>query len=318
MDVAKRGVLDHEKTIMLADCLGIVEPFALGVLEAFWQWVAKFRPSGDLTTTQPALMARSIRYVADPQHLWESLIRCRWIDREGEQLRVHDWADHAEDSVHMRLARALQPFADGKRPCMNRIPKTERVELESRWDALFPVQKADSKRTESAQEALSCSVESSLPLPLPKPMPEPKPLGAQHVPNREELSPSDRAIAIRMRVVQEGPISGMAAGIAIQNAAHGETRKGGTVDEVADRMLEAWRKFCEAKPRLQFAYGAEKFFGEGNWLNPAGWPWKQGLAPPPKSKPMMSGLDEVRAQKAEARREAERGQGEVGNNARHT
>jgi hypothetical protein len=158
--VAKRGVLEHEKTIMLAETLDIMEPFALGVLEAFWQWVAKYRPSGDLSSTRPSLMARSIRYTADPQALWNALAECGFIDLDGDRATVHDWSDHAEDSVHMRLARSTQRFADGSKPNMRRIPHDERAKLEAAF-----------VRTESAPVAHDMSTDGALPLPKPKPMP---------------------------------------------------------------------------------------------------------------------------------------------------
>ena len=64
--MAKRGTLDHPKTLDLACRLEIMPPWALGLLEATWHWVAKYAPTGDVTNVKPALLASSIRYAGDP------------------------------------------------------------------------------------------------------------------------------------------------------------------------------------------------------------------------------------------------------------
>lgn len=181
--MAKRGTLEHEKTIMLADALGIMEPFALGILEAFWHWVAKYKPTGDLRGVRPSLMARSIRYTADADALWQALIDCNLVDVDEKGVRVHDWSQHADDATHLRNARAGQMFADGTVPNLKRLPKDERPALE----ALF-------QQRASAQEAHDERSISTLPLPLPSPplappLPEPEP-------EERTKAPSPPALAI--------------------------------------------------------------------------------------------------------------------------
>jgi len=52
---------------------------------------------------------------------------------------------------------------------------------------------------------------------------------------------------------------------------------------VRDTMSASWQKFQASKPKLEYAWGAEKFFGEGYWKNERTWPWKEGHQPePPK------------------------------------
>jgi hypothetical protein len=46
-------------------------------------------------------------------------------------------------------------------------------------------------------------------------------------------------------------------------------------DVLLASMHEAWQKFKTAAPDLEYHWGAEKFFGELHWKNPAGWPWKE-------------------------------------------
>jgi hypothetical protein len=60
--MAKRGLLDHEKTINLAETLKIMDVYALGILEAFFQWTAKYHPTGDVSGSKARVFARTIRY----------------------------------------------------------------------------------------------------------------------------------------------------------------------------------------------------------------------------------------------------------------
>jgi hypothetical protein len=48
---------------------------------------------------------------------------------------------------------------------------------------------------------------------------------------------------------------------------------------LVDKIADAWKRFGEAKDRLDFSFGAEKFFGEGYWQDERRWPWKEGNAP---------------------------------------
>jgi hypothetical protein len=52
-----------------------------------------------------------------------------------------------------------------------------------------------------------------------------------------------------------------------------------------DSMVDSWRQYDTAKPSLAYTKGAAKFFGDGDWRNMAGWPWKDGKHPVAKSAP---------------------------------
>jgi hypothetical protein len=125
-EMAKRGTLEHPKTLDLAGRLGIMEPFALGLLEAFWNWVGKYHPAGDVTNVRPALLASSIRFRGDADALWRELQDCGFVDMADGQLIVHDWSDHADDFIHTTLARRCERFADGTIPNSRRLNKDER------------------------------------------------------------------------------------------------------------------------------------------------------------------------------------------------
>lgn len=131
--MAKRGTLEHPKTLDLAGRLGIMEPFALGLLEAFWNWVGKYHPTGNVTNVRPALLAASIRYRGDAEQLWAVLQECNLVDRfQDGRLVVHDWSEHADEGVNAILARRQERFADGKIPSSGWLNKSERERF-SAW-----------------------------------------------------------------------------------------------------------------------------------------------------------------------------------------
>jgi len=164
--MAKRGALEHDKTLELASSLGIMDCFALGILEALWHYVGKYRKDGEMTGLKPSVVARSIRYTADPDQLWDALIECRLLDTlpDGRVL-VHGWSEHADDAVHTCLYRAVKLFADGTIPKPRSIGRQERARLEPLWDELLDG--ADVRRTDFGRPPHV--------LPVPEPVPEPEP-----------------------------------------------------------------------------------------------------------------------------------------------
>jgi len=144
--VAKAKTLEHPKTLDLADALGIMDCFALGIMEAFWHHVAAYYADGEITGMKPTVMARSIRYTGDAQELLEAIVEAGFVDRVDDRLIVHAWSEHCNDSVHLTLARAHKYFADGTTPRTSRLSNKEREPIEE-WFKAHPV------RTESAREA---------------------------------------------------------------------------------------------------------------------------------------------------------------------
>ena len=131
----KRGTPDHPKVIELMDALDVSKIVAVGVLESLWHWAAKYALSGRVDQYRPSTIARSIGYEGDAVALIEGLRTAKWIDRVsapggGEMLVLHDWPDHADDMVHMTLARRNETFADGSLPSLTRFHQREKEKLE--------------------------------------------------------------------------------------------------------------------------------------------------------------------------------------------
>lgn len=74
------------------------------------------------------------------------------------------------------------------------------------------------------------------------------------------------------------------ARVVLDQMAQQVEKEGGDLKAWVERMAEAWQLLESSRPKLEYAWGAEKFFGEGHYKNPAGWPWKPGHNGPRKLK----------------------------------
>ena len=115
--MAKRGIADHPKTLKLAQILGICPPYAVGLLEVFWHWVAKYKPNGDVSDTEATILGQSLRYTGDTQAFWDAMLEVGFLDQNAEgKTIVHHWSEHADKAVKIWLKRRKLRFADGSRP----------------------------------------------------------------------------------------------------------------------------------------------------------------------------------------------------------
>lgn len=83
---------------------------------------------------------------------------------------------------------------------------------------------------------------------------------------------------IAKEVLTRSKISSDPVFIAVQSQAQLEIGAGDADEEVADRIIEsmalAWAKFRANVGKMEYAWTAQKFFGEGYWRDETGWPWK--------------------------------------------
>jgi hypothetical protein len=107
----KRGTPDHPKTGGLAAALGIRKYAAVGLLEMLWHWTSRYAPQGDIGRHSDGVISHALHWDGDPSALIAALTDNGWLDRhDRHRLLVHDWHDHAEDSVKKHLARSGKPF----------------------------------------------------------------------------------------------------------------------------------------------------------------------------------------------------------------
>ena len=127
----KREAVSHTKMKRLCRRLDIPTWQAVGLLESIWLLTAREAPRGDIGKLSDEDIAIGIDYRGNEQPMIEALVHCGWLDRsDAFRLVVHDWADHADDSVHMKVARTKQYFVrtDGGfvRPRLSRLAEQER------------------------------------------------------------------------------------------------------------------------------------------------------------------------------------------------
>lgn len=129
----KRDAPEHRKVRLLARMLDVEIYGAVGVLELLWHWTARAAPAGDVGCFGASAIADAVGWRGDAEALVEALVEAGWLDRGPAcGLFVHDWADHADDAVHVALARAGRRFADGTAPRMSRLSRAERQKIAGR------------------------------------------------------------------------------------------------------------------------------------------------------------------------------------------
>lgn len=144
----KNDTYDHWKLLQVTADLEIPRPYAAGIVEGLWRRVARYAPSGDVTFLTGEILAS---WLAMPLDMGApalvALERAQLLERlEDGRLVVHDWPAHAEDQVHLALARRGELFADGTRPNLRRLSSGERAQVAAMYDAMEEKRKAEGGR----------------------------------------------------------------------------------------------------------------------------------------------------------------------------
>lgn len=144
---------------------------AVGIWAAVLEYTAEHAPNGDLTDHMDAVAA--FCDWPDHQTLTDALVEVRHIDRsEDGRLIVHGWSEHAEESVHTRLACTGQWFADGTRPSLRRLNAEQRNRADQRLGSSPPLQELHNV----AQHLQRPLQKAHVPSPPPPPSPSPSPM----------------------------------------------------------------------------------------------------------------------------------------------
>lgn len=178
----KREGINHTKTKRLCRRLDIPLYQGVGILECLWKMAEREAPRGDIGKASNEEIALAIDWRGDDSFLVAALVECRLLEEHQEfRLVIHDWPDHCEDSVHMKLARSKQWFANGAAPKLGKLPKSEKDHAEDfyavRTDGQF-VRTAGARR-EHEMPVCAHGVRTNgqnVRLPSPIPIPSPLPL----------------------------------------------------------------------------------------------------------------------------------------------
>lgn len=113
----KRGTLDHPKTAMLADSLGLELYAAVGLLECLFHFTAQYARRGDIGRYSDKIIAHRCFWNREPGTLVAALLKCRWLEEHPEhRLIVHDWHAHADNTVRTAMKRSAECFWNGEQP----------------------------------------------------------------------------------------------------------------------------------------------------------------------------------------------------------
>lgn len=147
--------MQHTKLKHLTELVGC-RFVAIGILESLWHYASREAPRGDIGRKPNAYIAKGMEWKGDADQLMGWLVESGFVDRcDTHRLVIHDWQDHADDSVKKTIHRNKWSWA---------TPKTGSCPEMSRHVATNP------DMSGKVSPALA------LPKPEPEPLPEPSPL----------------------------------------------------------------------------------------------------------------------------------------------
>ncbi len=112
----KREAVNHTKMDRLMRRLKVPRYAACGLMEMLWIFTARECPTGTLESRGDEDIAIACGWDGDESALVEALGYAKFIERHGESWRVHDWPDHCDHSVNLKLWKERRLFADGRIP----------------------------------------------------------------------------------------------------------------------------------------------------------------------------------------------------------
>jgi len=260
--MALRAVPEHPKFARLKKELGLPKCHALGLLEALWHFTGKFAPRGNVGRFTDAEIEAWVEWEGKPGAAVAGLIAAGWLDMSTEhRLVVHDWHDHADSTTKKQVGRLGVGFVSDMSGHRQDMCSTNR--------------KHDGP-----------------PGPGPEPEPEPVPV-AEPATGQKKLSPTQLAKAVQQRCQLTDPSGRL--GLCLTEQCR-YAQKEAADEHIIECMSSAWSLLQSSGHKLEYAWGPEKFFGEGRWKDSRAWPWKKDMAPQEEYRPRLA-LDLLREQR---------------------
>jgi hypothetical protein len=111
----KRGCPEHPKTEMLQSLLNIGQAQAVGHLELLFHFAARFAIRGDIGKWTDAVIAQRCAWKGDPAQFISAMIEVGYFEiSRNYRLIIHDWEDHADQSVCKTLKNRKETFASNR------------------------------------------------------------------------------------------------------------------------------------------------------------------------------------------------------------
>lgn len=107
----QQSLPSHRKILQLADILEIHPAQAMGHMTAFWLWALDSTPHGGLEGISPRMIARSALWDGIPDDFFNALLKVRFLEQEGGEIRIRNWEVYAGPLVKSRedgRERAIQ------------------------------------------------------------------------------------------------------------------------------------------------------------------------------------------------------------------
>jgi hypothetical protein len=120
----KRGTPDHPKTKALAARLDLRRWQVVGLLEALWHFTAQYAKRGNIGKWTNKEIACALEWEGDADGLISALLETGWLEVcTVNRLLVHDWQDHADQTVKrsdevVKLGFASLQLANARQPSL--------------------------------------------------------------------------------------------------------------------------------------------------------------------------------------------------------
>ena len=152
----KRGTPSHPKMKRLATAMDISLGYAVGIVEGLFHFTAEMAPQGNVGKWSDDEIADGLGCSdIDGDALVAGLLAAGWLDEDPEhRLLVHDWSEHADRGVRMRVKNRGQ--------CLLGAHKSETGAHNSGLGAQSEKERAQYKTTStSTSETTSTSTEGA-------------------------------------------------------------------------------------------------------------------------------------------------------------
>jgi hypothetical protein len=129
-----------------------------------WHTTAKFTPQGNIGKWSDKSIAERVGWNNKPDALIRALVKTRWLEEDGEhRLLVHDWHEHADQTVERALTKKGLKYLTEARPKLISIQHETDIKLTDASSGLAalalalpePIPLADAERLLAAKGGVS-------------------------------------------------------------------------------------------------------------------------------------------------------------------
>lgn len=160
----KVGTENLAKFRSLCEALDLPRYAGIGLLDSLWRFTETNTPAGDIGRFTDATIARDLDWRGESEKLIAALVDTGWLDEHPDpsvRLAVHDWHEHCEDRIHLRMARARKYFVDNRAPKLARLTGSERQEADDFYKRA-PKPCAQSVRTDATHDPCAQVVRTTI------------------------------------------------------------------------------------------------------------------------------------------------------------